>query len=243
MPLRFPGRRILIAVDDLDKRDPATVREVLLEARTVLHTDCAFVLTGHPLGILRNLYSTAGGIFDKQMTLEVLDPAEMKLLMRNYLKTGRVEDSPYRDLEPFTVDAAEAIIDRSFGIPRQLNRICSHIMEEAAVLRCKVIDMQALNVCWQRAGKDFRQLMTEDMARLIDLLREQTGQFDPSQVPDEVYHRLGIDSHQALLAKFNAAMSDDFVVGVEISGHTRFLPQPLLDPPPAISPGKPPQTA
>jgi len=232
---RYPDRRLIVAVDDLDKRDPATVRQSLVEARSALHTDCAFVLTGHPLGVLRNIYSTAGGIFDVQLDLKVLSADNMKLLMTNYLEAGRLESTPQRGLHPFTEEAAQTIISRSFGIPRLLNKICLHILLQAGELRRPEIDMDTLRECWRIEGEKLRQGMSEEMARLYEMLQEQTDGFDPSLVPDDIYERLGVDSHQALLAKFNAAVGTDFVIGVDREGQTRFLPQPLLELPPSTS--------
>jgi Cdc6-like AAA superfamily ATPase len=47
-----PDGRVIIAIDDIDKRDPANVRNLLTGSRDLLHSPyCSFVLTSHPLGI------------------------------------------------------------------------------------------------------------------------------------------------------------------------------------------------
>jgi hypothetical protein len=231
---RRPTRRLIVAVDDLDKRDPATVRDSLVQARSTLHTDCAFVLTGHPLGVLRNIYSTAGAIFDLQMDLQVLPPDDMRTIMERYLEAGRVKGASQQGFAPFTEATAQAIIARTFGIPRLLNKICFHILDKAGDLRRPVVDAETLRECWRLVGNDLRRMMSEDIARVFEVLHEQTGGFNPSRVPDEMYQRLGVDSLQGLLAKFRAAMDLDFAIGVEVEGQTHFLPQPLLEEPPAL---------
>lgn len=238
---RKPERRLVVAVDDLDKRDPATVRAVLQEARSTLHTDCAFVLTGHPMGILRDIYSTVGGVFDRQINLKILPEGDLLLIMRNYLEAGRAPGTTYTGLHPFTPEAAHAIASYALGIPRLLNKICLHILDEAGEMRRAVIDMPTLQECWERAGSELKRMMSEDMARTFAFLHEQTGGFDPTRAPDELYDLLGVDTTQDLLARFNAAMSEDFVIGVERAGRTLFFPQPLLEEPPALPP--PPDTA
>lgn len=231
---RRPERRLIVAVDDLDKRDPATVRAALQEARSTLHTDCAFVLTGHPLGILRDIYSTVGGIFDLQLNLEVLSEPDLRLIMQKYLAAGRAPGATQTGFAPFTDEAAHAITRYALGIPRLLNKICEHILLKAAEMRREVVDMATLQECWKQAGDDLRRMMSEDMARTFAALHERTGGFDPLNVPDELFNLLGVDTTQDLLAKFNAAMQQDFVIGVERGGQTRFLPQPLLEEPPAL---------
>lgn len=71
--------------------------------------------------------------------------------------------------------------------------------------------------------------MGDEEALLIEVLREQPGGFDPAQASGEVYKRLSVDSQQGLLAMFDAAMSNDWVVIIEREGRTVFLPSPLLE--------------
>jgi hypothetical protein len=229
---RFPNRRLVVAVDDLDKSDPITIRELLVEARSTLHTDCAFVLTGHPLRILREIYSTAGAVFDEHVELQIMADDDLRGIMERYLAAGRIKGASQLGVEPFTDEAATAIISRSVGVPRVLNRICMHILEEAATLRCPQIDFEALGKCWLLAGQRLKQGMTQDLALLLDVLSEQTNGFDPSQAPEEVYKRLGVDSHHALYERINAAVRDDFAVSAEIEGQTLIFAEPLLGPPP-----------
>ena len=83
--------------------------------------------------------------------------------------------------------------------------------------------------------------MSEDIARIVELVYGKEQGFDPSKADDNDYMRLGEDSYKTLVAKINAAMSTDFVVGIEVAGQTQFLPQPLLEPPP-VSPMHPKKT-
>ena len=226
---RFPERRLIVAIDDLDKRDPATVLAALIEARSTLHTDCAFVLTGHPLGILRNIYSTAGGIFDSQINLEVLPPEDMRTILVNYLEAGRSKKTPFHGIHPFTEETVEIVLKRSLGIPRLLNKICQQILEKAAELRLPIIDLPALQECWTLVSGELRRAMGPEVIDLLNVLREQTGNFAAPQVPDDIYERLGIDSHQQLLTLLSAAVTEDIAVGIESAGQTRFLPNPLFE--------------
>ena len=71
--------------------------------------------------------------------------------------------------------------------------------------------------------------MNEDGARLFGFLHENTDGFDPDNVPDELYDRLGVDSHEQLLARFNDALGQDIIVAVERDGRTQLYAQPLLE--------------
>jgi hypothetical protein len=229
-----PERRLIFALDDLDKRDPATIREALVTARPLLHSDCAFLLTGHPLGVLRNIYSTAGGTFDQQLQLEPLPPADLRTIMERYLHAGRVAGTNYSGLHPFTEEAANIIIAVSRGIPRLLNRICQHILQVAAEMRKPIVDADILRECWEIAGRELKDSMREDVARLVEVLQAQTDGFDPLNIPDSLYDQLGVDSNQALLSKINVAIYGDYAVGIEVDGKPRITADPLLIPPPTV---------
>lgn len=223
-----PDRRLVVAVDDLDKRDPGTVRANLADVRTTLHEDCSFIFTGHPLGILRQAYDTLGGAFDLQMELKVLSDASMSQLMNNYLEVGRRDDTPKRGLFPFTEEAAQVIIKRSFGIPRVLNTICQNILLEAGEMRSPLIDLDVLHHCWQKAGDKLRRAINSNLRNVLEILKQQ--QLDPEHASEEVFERFGVDSYADLIARLNAFMRDDLVIGIEKAGRSLFLPQPLLNP-------------
>lgn len=86
-----PKGRIIIAIDDIDKRDPENVRILLTGSRDLLHSPyCSFILTSHPLGILKDAYATAGGIIDREIDVPLMDTGTMALMVARYLGAGRV---------------------------------------------------------------------------------------------------------------------------------------------------------
>ena len=236
---RRPGRRLVVAVDDLDKRDPNTVRANLLAARSTLHNHpCSFVFTGHPLGILRDAYSSLGGIFDDRIELGPLPPESMREMMLKYLDAGR---SPGASLEqiglhPFTEDSAQKIIERSFGLPRVLNVNCYHILSEAAISRLPKIGLTELQQCWQAAGDRLKQATRADVRGLLEVISEQTEGLDPLSAPDDVVDRLGeifgVNTLEAIVHKLNELLQspEGMLVGIERGGRSLFLSNPLLPP-------------
>jgi|GEM_PF-2283355 len=236
---RSPQRRLVVAVDDLDKRDPQTVRVNLSAARTTLHNHpCSFIFTGHPLSVLRDAYSSLGGIFDDQLELKALAHDQRRQLMINYLEAGRQRGAldPQHGLFPFTEDAAQAIMQHSFGLPRVLNVICYHVLSEAAELRLPQIDRQALSHCWQRAGSRLRRAARGDVRSLLEVVSEQSEGLDPLHASDEAFDRLsvslGVDTTESLLNRLHAFLQhpESLIVGIEREGRSLFLPQPLLQP-------------
>lgn len=210
---RKPDRRLVIAMDDLDKRDPETIRRSLVEARTTLHLESSFILTGHPLGVLRDAFATAGGIFDLQIELTLFSDEELEEMMRNYLTAGRVKRPRISSLlVPFTRDVAEAIIARAYGIPRVLNAICFHILGEAARRRLPTIGLSELQQCWETVVAHLRRGVQPDLRNLLEVLLEYPEGLVPTHVPDEVFLRLGLDSHEELLSKIDEAMRSDWAV-------------------------------
>lgn len=227
---RRPGRRLIVAVDDLDKRDPATVRANLADARPMLQEDCSFVFTGHPLGILRQAYDSVGGIFDLELELKMLPKASMRLLMERYLDAGRRPDAKRRGVFPFTEEAAEIVINHALGIPRVMNVICLNILQEAGDMRSAEIDLAVLHECWKRAGEKLRRAIRSDLRYVFEVFKERRKGLDPEKATDEIFDSLGVESYASLIAKLNAATREDLLVSIEQAGKSLFLPQPLLQP-------------
>jgi hypothetical protein len=147
-------------------------------------------------------------------------------MMQNYLAAGRAKGARVAPLMPFTEAAAHVIADRAFGIPRVLNLTCFHLLEEAARRRLPVIGLSELQTCWQAVRDDVRRGIKADLRNLLETLHESPEGFVPSNVPDEVFIRLNVDSYPELIAKLNEAVRSDWVVNVQ----DRYLPHPLTTP-------------
>lgn len=236
---RQPSRRIVVAIDDLDKRDPNTVRANLMAARSTLHNPpCSFIFTGHPLGILRDAYSSLGGIFDDRVELGPMSPDSMWQMMIKYLEAGRSANATpeQRGIHPFTEQSAQMLIERSFGLPRVLNVICFHVLAEAASTRFTKIDRTELQQCWREAGDRLKQATRTDVRGLLEVISEQTGGLDPLNASDDVVDRLGqlfgVNTLEAIVHKLNEMLQspEGVLVGVEREGRSLFLPNPLLPP-------------
>jgi len=121
-------KRVVIAIDDLDKQDPARARQLLHDAQGMLKGQAWFILTGHPFGLTRDILLRERGLFDLTLKLEELDQPTTRRMLVNYLNSARIKSIHYDfdDLyafHPFTQETACTLCERSMGVPRWLNRL------------------------------------------------------------------------------------------------------------------------
>ena len=141
--------RVVVAIDDLDKQDPARVRELLRSAQGMLKGGAWFMLTGHPSGLTRDILTLDLGLFDLAIELQQLDQPTTYRMLVNYLNSARPKDARRdpddpRAVHPFTPEAARLLCERSDGVPRWLNRLGTYVLLKAAELDADVITPEVL---------------------------------------------------------------------------------------------------
>ena len=72
---RYP-QGVVIGIDDLDKRNPSVVRQLIHDAQGMLKGRAWFMLTGHPMGMTGDLLTTERGIFDLLLKLEEMESTD-----------------------------------------------------------------------------------------------------------------------------------------------------------------------
>jgi hypothetical protein len=116
--------RVVIAIDDLDKQDPAHVKDLLLNAQGLLKGKASFLLTGHPSGLTEEILLSQRGLFDLSEELRSLDLETTKLMLLNYLNSVRSADRQIKytndpnAFQPLTPAAADLLCRQSAGVPR-----------------------------------------------------------------------------------------------------------------------------
>lgn len=170
-------KRVIIAIDDLDKQDPARVRELLRDAQGMLKGRACFLLAGHPTGLTRDLITRELGLFDLPLELSHLDRELCYQLLANYLTSvrrhnffrslhisikkkisGRFEID-YSDpgcVAPFTRETASLLAERSLGVPRYLNRLATFVLLKACQQNANQIDNTTLEFGFQYADQQLR---------------------------------------------------------------------------------------
>jgi hypothetical protein len=173
-------RRVVIAIDDLDKQDPAYARQLLHDAQGILKSGAWFMITGHPSGLTRDLLISERGLFDFSLKLEEMDLATTYLMLVNYLNSVRPEDArlnPHdpKAVHPFTPETARELCERAGGVPRWLNRLGSYILLKAAELHADIITPDVLQLGFAYTDQQLRGqvgLSPEDYY-VLDLVLER----------------------------------------------------------------------
>jgi hypothetical protein len=220
----LPERRIILFIDDLDKRDPENVRKLLVGCRELIHNpECSFVFTGHPLGILRDAYSSAGGIIDREVEVPRMDRDTMRLMVARYLGAGRPKtffrDPEFKgsrvdpdDILPFSEESLDFIIKKSLGLPRVLNIICFNILMEARSLELRQIGLSELRMCWDACADQLRNGIRPDLRDTLELMLQREDPLNLEDLPDTWFDRLEVERHEQLMNRIDYALKRDLLI-------------------------------
>jgi hypothetical protein len=168
--------RVIIAIDDLDKQDPATIQELLLNAQGMLKSKASFILTGHLSGITQEILLNNHGLFERTQQLTRIDFETMKLMLLNYLNSVRSYPQEITDQDafaPFTAKAADLICHCASGSPRILNRIGSYTLADGAAQNLGIIDVEAIKRTIDKARRAFQDQFSSQEHLLIDSITTQ----------------------------------------------------------------------
>ena len=105
--------RVVLAIDELDKRDAQVVQSVLMGSRFFLDLEASFVLTGRLLDVFADVRSSLLAAFDKRVELGLFTPDESRLVIERNLAAARRDPEPEDRYRPFTEEAVTAIVDRA----------------------------------------------------------------------------------------------------------------------------------
>jgi type II secretory pathway predicted ATPase ExeA len=123
--------RVVLAVDEIDKRDVRAVQGMLLSARFLLDQDVSFVLTGHPFDMFSDSRASLLAVFDHRIELKPFVDAEAREILRRNLAVARRVPEPEETLRPFEEDAVAQMVSRARGLPRPLNLMASAALKLA----------------------------------------------------------------------------------------------------------------
>ena len=233
--------RVIIAVDDLDKQDPSTAKDLLLNAQGLLKSKASFILTGHPSGLSRELLLSSRGLFDRTEELIKLDFDTTKLMLLNYLNSARDQAREITDdyaFAPFSSQAADLICRRSNGSPRILNRIGNYALAEGTEQNLIIIDVQTTERAINKARKAFRDQFNEQERLLLNSITE-TGILSDSNISLKELQQLGAKSFAELLPVLEELQRRDLIERLPNDGSISYKLSPLMlpaEPPQPIDP-------
>lgn len=224
---------VVIAIDDLDKRNPSEVRQMMHDAQGMLKGDAWFMLTGHPMGITGDLLTSERGLFDLQLKLEELDQPTTYRMLINYLSSARIDndctdpDDP-RCVLPFTPESAAEFCRVSLGKPRLFNRLGNTVLSKAADLQAELITPDVLQAGLQAAAPTLRQqaalTVQEERVRALLLRR---GELSDETITIDDLEALGFRSFSDILPLLERLEEADLAHQLNQEDVKAYAPIPL----------------
>jgi hypothetical protein len=176
--LEHAGRgygKIVVVVDDLDKREPREIRQVLDEAKALLRGGrCRFVFTGRALVAPADDFSPLVlELFKTPIRLGPLAAGDLKRSAVGQLNLlrGRPEES----FRPFTDECVEVAVQKSHGIPRLFNRLCEGAIKYALAGRVRDIDALVFNASLAAYQQEVVVNVPYEHRRLLSVILPRGG--------------------------------------------------------------------
>ena len=233
---KYPGG-VVIAIDDLDKREPWQVQKLLHDAQGMLKGRAWFMLTGHPKGMVGDLLTGERGLFDLQLELKALDGDTTYKMLINYLNSARIDnrcedpDDP-RAVLPFLPETARIFCEKSHGKPRLFNRLGSTILSVAADLEAEKITPEVLAEGLRVAAPSLldRAALSAQEERVRDFLQQQ-GSVSDETITLQDLRSLNFQSFSQLLPFLEKLAEKDLAHQLDRGDVLTF--EPTLSLPPA----------
>jgi len=226
-------KRVIIAIDDLDKQSPSRVREMLRSAQGLLKGEASFILTSHPAGLTRDILTRDLGLVDTAIQLKALDSDTTYRMLVNYLNSARPKrarrdpDDPLA-VAPFTSETAHALCQRSEGVPRYLNRLGSYVLTQAALQRAERITPEVLHQGLAYADSQLRsQHLTPEDYYVLELVLGKGSVSDETITLDDL-ERLKVREFNEVMPILEKLVQLDLLRRLPAEGAAEFGPSPLL---------------
>ncbi|MBW4483107.1 MAG: ATP-binding protein [Tildeniella torsiva UHER 1998/13D] len=221
---------VVIAIDDLDKRNPSAVRQMMHDAQGMLKGRAWFMLTGHAMGITGDLLTSERGLFDLQLELKELDPPTTYKMLINYLNSARINNNctdpnDPRSVLPFTPEAAKRFCEVSLGKPRLFNRLGNTVLDTAANMRATLIDSEVLAQGLKAAAPELRERAALSVQEeRVRAFLEQRGPISDETITFEDLEQLGFRSFSEILPFLERLESADLAHQLDQDDTKAFAP-------------------
>jgi Cdc6-like AAA superfamily ATPase len=215
--------RVVVAVDDLDKKEPRAVQDLLDDATDLLRRGRGkrgFLLTGRSTSTLQAVSGQMLGLFSETIALPRMSTDELYHIAVNYLNTAR--ERPSGEVAPFTPEVISQIAEYAYHIPRQFNLICEKVMRRGAMKSVERIDERTFSMLWRMVQSEFALELTPDIRRLLYIARRSGGL--SADIDDAALEQLGVETFVELLPMLKA-LEGDLLIRQEDG---RLLPSALV---------------
>jgi len=230
---RYPDG-VVIAIDDLDKQDPARIRRLMHDAQGTLKGQASFILTGHPIGMIGDILTTERGLFDEKIELGDLDLETTEEMLAKYLASVRLpsdaQQQPQQnpeslDFRPFTPKAARAFCRASIGRPRLFNRLGNTVLATAMQQGATTINFDLLRLGLEASelSRRERAALTAKEERLRELLTKR-GMLSDEEIRMEDLEQLGFRTFNEVLPLLEKLEDNDLATRKELGYTTQFEP-------------------
>jgi hypothetical protein len=215
--------RVILAIDDLDKKEPRAVQDMLDDTTDLLrrgHGKRGFLLTGRFTSALQDISGQMLGLFSEAITLPRMNADELSHVAVNYLNTAR--ERPSAEVLPFTSEIVSQIAEYAYYIPRQFNLICEKVMRRGAMNGVGQINKQTFPALWRMVQDEFTLELTPGIRRLLYVARRSGGL--SADIDDATLEQLGVETFVELLPTLRS-LEGDFLIRQEDG---LLLPSALL---------------
>jgi len=220
--------RIVIAIDDFDKKDPIVVQTILEGSLDLFRMGKhrGFIMTGRGFTDLQEATLKALGIFSEDIPLDPMSPDDLRHIAINYLNSARNQQrtDPY----PFTETVINLITGYAQGVPRQLNTICEKVLRQAASEGYEIVDETAFNSIWQILQKDFTYALSPQFRHLLYVAHQAGGISE--NISDQTLDKLDAVTFVALLPQLKSMEEQGLLIRQEDQSGFRFVPSQLFEP-------------
>jgi type II secretory pathway predicted ATPase ExeA len=226
--------RVVLAIDEIEKREAEVVQRMLLSSRFLLDLDASFVLTGRPLDIFSDRRAALLAVFDPRIELKPFEPAESREILRKNLAVARLAPEPEATLRPFEDDAVAQMVTLSRGLPRPLNLMAGAALQlaldETALSGAPLASVSAAHLAraLEREGNVIYEEIGSEGRSMVGNLYQHSGfasspdleGLAPGRRPDTLHELEELSREDAVLS-FEAVDGAAFVVSPAVEQSLR----------------------
>jgi hypothetical protein len=121
--------RIVVAIDELEKRPNRVIQEIIVQCRPILDLPCSFVIPSRLLDAMSHVDTSAFGAFMDAIDLEPFDRSGSREILQRTLRLSRLRDEESSPFHPFAEPVVERLIADAQGIPRVIHALGFSLLE------------------------------------------------------------------------------------------------------------------
>ncbi len=217
--------KLIIAIDDLDKKSPNQVKVMLDEALSMIRDKrISFLMTGRTLSISEDIYSSILGIQTETIILKEFDTDKLKVMARSYMNVARTNNKT--DFFPFDEEVIELIATKSLGIARQFMVVAERILFIAIRHEINKIDVASFEKCFSEVQNEVSLKLSPHMRHILYLAKQPSGLSE--DISDSKLDELNVKTYIELLPELNELVQKDLLVKLDDGRSTRFEASHLM---------------